>query len=92
MMVLLVTLNEMMFSSTKLLNKECGTIAKRNKQPAKSPDSNVADLLFFRALQAKQWSLGSKTLIDGLLLKSFRLSRNSNLERLIVGFLYYKLA
>ncbi len=37
------------------------------KQPAKSPDTNVMDLLFFRALEAKQWSLGSETTIDGLI-------------------------
>ncbi len=35
---------------------------------AKSPDTNVLDLLFFRALQAKQWSLGSETTLDGLLI------------------------
>ena len=35
-------------------------------QSAKSPDTNVLDLLLFRALQAKQWTLGSETTIDGL--------------------------
>jgi hypothetical protein len=35
---------------------------------AKSPDTNVLDLSLFRAraLQARQWSLGSETTIDGL--------------------------
>jgi hypothetical protein len=37
------------------------------KQPAKSPDTNVLDLSFYRALQVKQWSLGSETTIDGLI-------------------------
>jgi hypothetical protein len=37
------------------------------KQPAKSPDTNVLDLSFFRALQAKQWSLGFEATIYGLI-------------------------
>ena len=36
-------------------------------QPAKSPDTNVLDLSFFRALQAKQWSLGPESTIEGLI-------------------------
>ena len=36
-------------------------------QPAKSPDTNMLGFSFFRALQAKQWSLGSETSIDGLI-------------------------
>ena len=35
-------------------------------QPAKSPDTNVLHLSFFRALQARQWSLGSETTVDEL--------------------------
>ena len=38
-------------------------------QSAKSPDTNVLDLSFFRALQAKQWSLGPQTTIEGLVAK-----------------------
>ena len=38
-------------------------------QPAKSPDTNVLDLSFFRALQAKQWSLGPETTIEGLIIQ-----------------------
>jgi hypothetical protein len=66
MTVLLVTLKVMMFSLIKLLNKECGTFCLE-KQPAKSLDTNVLDQSFFRALQAKQWLLGSETTIDGLI-------------------------
>ena len=35
-------------------------------QPAKSPDLNVLDLSFFRALQSAQWENGYETTIDGL--------------------------
>ena len=37
----------------------------------KSTDRNVLDLSFFRALQAKQWSFGPETTIDGLIAKMF---------------------
>jgi hypothetical protein len=45
-------------------------------QPAKSPDTNVLDLSFFRALQSRQWKSPSTNDIDGLIhqvLQSFRI-------------------
>ena len=38
-------------------------------QPVQSPDMNILDRSFFRALQAKQWSLGPETTIEGLVAK-----------------------
>jgi hypothetical protein len=43
------------------------------KQPAKSPDMNELDLSFFRALQAKQLSLGSDARIDDLIAQVLQL-------------------
>ena len=39
-------------------------------QPTKSTDTNVLDLLLFRVLQAKLWSLGPDTAIEGLIAKN----------------------
>jgi len=36
-------------------------------QPPKSPDLNVLDLSFFRALQAAQWRSGVENTVDGLI-------------------------
>jgi hypothetical protein len=36
-------------------------------QPAKSPDLNVLDLSFFRALQSEQWRSGVENTVDGLI-------------------------
>jgi hypothetical protein len=38
-------------------------------QPAQSPDTNILDLSFFRALQSAQWDHGFATEIDGLMHK-----------------------
>jgi hypothetical protein len=56
-------------------------------QPAKSPDMNVLDLLFFRALQAKQWSLGSETTIDGLVAQVLRAFVEFDPRNIDCGFL-----
>lgn len=56
-------------------------------QPAKSPDTNVLDLSFFRALQAKQWSLGSETTIDGLIAQVLAAFRDFDPRKIDCGFL-----
>jgi hypothetical protein len=57
------------------------------KQPAKSPDTNVLDLSFFRALQAKQWSLGSETTIDGLIAQVLKAFAEFEPRKIDCGFL-----
>jgi hypothetical protein len=57
------------------------------KQPAKSPDTNVLDLSFFRALQAKQWSLGSETTIDGLIAQVLQAFAEFEPRKIDCGFL-----
>ena len=61
-------------------------ICLETQQPAKSPDTNVLDLSFFRALQAKQWSLGSETTVDGLVAQVLQAFKISNQGLLIVAF------
>ena len=56
-------------------------------QPAKSPDTNVLDLSFFRALQSLQWSLGSETTIDGLIRQTLRAFREFEPRLIDFGFL-----
>ena len=56
-------------------------------QSVKSPDTNVLDLSFFRALQAKQWSLGSETRIDGLIAQVLRAFGEFEPRRIDCGFL-----
>jgi hypothetical protein len=56
-------------------------------QPAKSPDTNVLDLSFFRALQAKQWRLGSETTIDGLVAQVLRAFVEFDPRKIDCGFL-----
>jgi hypothetical protein len=58
------------------------------KQPAKSPDTSVLDLLFFRALEAKQWSLGSETTIDGLIVHVLQLFAEFEPRKIDCGFLW----
>ena len=41
-------------------------------QPAQSPDTNILDLSFFRALQSAQWDHGFATKIDGLIAQVMR--------------------
>jgi hypothetical protein len=57
------------------------------KRPAKSPDTNVLDLSFFRALQAKQWSLGSETTIDGLIAQVLQAFAEFESRKIDCGFL-----
>ena len=56
-------------------------------QPAKSPDTNVLDFSFFRALQAKQWSLGPETTIDGLIAQVQRAFAEFDPRMIDCGFL-----
>ena len=56
-------------------------------QPAKSPDTNVLDLSFFRALQAAQWSLGSETTIDGLIAQTLQAFAEFEPQKIDFGFL-----
>jgi hypothetical protein len=44
-------------------------------QPPKSPDTNVLELSFFRALQSAQWGLDSETTIEGLIRQTMRAFR-----------------
>ena len=62
-------------------------ICLETQQPAKSPDSNVLDLSFFRALQAKQWSLGTETTIDGLVAQVLRAFDEFDPREIDCGFL-----
>ena len=56
-------------------------------QPAKSPDTNVLDLSFFRALQSKQWSLGSETTIEGLIAQVLWAFEEFDPRKIDCGFL-----
>ena len=56
-------------------------------QPAKSPETNVLDLSFFQALQAKQWSLGSETTIDELVAQVLQAFRDFEPRKIDCGFL-----
>jgi hypothetical protein len=56
-------------------------------QPAKSPDTNVLDLSFSRALQSKQWSLGSETTIDGLIRQVLHAFTEFEAQKIKFGFL-----
>jgi hypothetical protein len=57
------------------------------KQPAKSPDTDTLDLSFFRALQAKQKSLGSETTIDGLIAQVLQAFAEFEPRKIDCGFL-----
>ncbi len=56
-------------------------------QPAKSPDLNVLDLSFFRALQSAQWSQGYEVTIDGLIRQVQRAYRDFEPRKIDKGFL-----
>jgi hypothetical protein len=56
-------------------------------QPPKNPDTNVLDLLFFRALQSAQWGLGSETTIEGLIRQTMRAFREFEPRKIDYAFL-----
>jgi hypothetical protein len=56
-------------------------------QPPKSPDTNVLDLSFFRALQSAQWGLGSETTIEGLIRQTMRAFREFEPRKIDYAFL-----
>jgi hypothetical protein len=56
-------------------------------QPAKSPDLNVLDLSFFRALQSAQWDNGFETTIDGLVDQVLRAYADFVPRKIDKGFL-----
>ena len=48
---------------------------------------NVLDLYFFRAMQARQWGLGSETTIDGLIAQVLRAFQEFDPRKIDCGFL-----
>ena len=56
-------------------------------QPAKSPDLNVLDLSFFRALQSAQWKERFATTIDGLIDQVLRAYREFDPMKISKGYL-----
>jgi hypothetical protein len=56
-------------------------------QPAKSPDLNVLDLSFFRALQSSQWSPGYQRTIEGLIRQVETAYANFEPRKIDKGFL-----
>ena len=56
-------------------------------QSTKSLDTNVLDLLFFRALQIKQWNLGPESTIEGLIAKVLRAFDEFDPRKIDCGFL-----
>jgi hypothetical protein len=56
-------------------------------QPAQSPDLNVCDLSFFRALQSDQWRLRAANDIDGLIAQVLEALRLFDDRKLDFGFL-----
>ena len=56
-------------------------------QLAKSPDLNVLDLSFFRALQSAQWEKGFETTIDGLVDQVLRAYADFVPRKIDKGFL-----
>jgi len=56
-------------------------------QAAKSPDTNVLDLSFFRALQSAQWRLGAEVTIDGLIRQTLQAFREFEPRKLDFAFL-----
>ena len=56
-------------------------------QPPKSPDTNVLDLSFFRALQSAQWALDSETTIDGLIRQTMQVFREFEPRKIDYVFL-----
>ena len=56
-------------------------------QPTKSPDSNVLDLSFFRALQSLQWKSSHESTIDGLIAQVLRAFREFEPRKIDFGFL-----
>jgi hypothetical protein len=56
-------------------------------QPAKSPDTNVLDLSFFRALQTFQWKQSHEVSIDGLIEQVMRAFTLFDPRKIDFGFL-----
>jgi hypothetical protein len=56
-------------------------------QPAQSPDTNLLDLSFFRALQSAQWDHGFATEIDGLIAQVVRAYDEFPTRKINFGFL-----
>ncbi len=55
-------------------------------QPPKSPDTNVLDLSFFRALQSAQWGLDSETTTEGLIRQTMRAFREFEPRKIDYAF------
>ena len=56
-------------------------------QAPKSPDTNVCDLSFFRALQSEQWRNGVEDSIDGLIAQVLTTFERFNERKNDFGFL-----
>jgi hypothetical protein len=56
-------------------------------QPAQSPDTNLLDLTFFRALQSKQWDNGFENEINGLIAQVLRANNEFLPRKIDFGFL-----
>jgi hypothetical protein len=56
-------------------------------QPAQSPDTNLLDLTFFRAMQASQWNHGFAYEINGLIAQVMRAYNDFPAQKIDFGFL-----
>ena len=56
-------------------------------QPAQSPDTNLLDLTFFRAMQSSQWNHGFANEINGLIAQVMRAYDNFPPRKIDFGFL-----
>jgi hypothetical protein len=56
-------------------------------QPVQSPDTNLLDLSFFRALQLLQWDHGFANKINGLIVQVTRAYRDFSPQKVDLGFL-----
>jgi hypothetical protein len=56
-------------------------------QPVQSPDTNILDLSFFRALQSAQWDHGFANEIDGLIAQVIRACDKCCQQKIDFGFL-----
>jgi hypothetical protein len=59
-------------------------------QPPNSPDTNICDLSFFRALQSDQWNHGFATTVDGLIAQVLTAFEEFDPRKLEFGFLTHQ--
>lgn len=64
-----------------------GVIVDLHTQPANSPDTNLCDLSFFRALQSQQWNHGFANDVPGLIAQVLKAFEEFDPRKIEFGFL-----